>query len=234
MDQEQWFFTIDNASSIWMAGMMTIQTFFILVTAYLAFKTHEQYYEKKVKSHAISIKKNTQKLIYIQDIIFNLTDPVDFKDYQFDLKKKMKGDHMLMYVKSARRHNLFLKYKREIEKLQMKVERELEFLGDKHLKSINTEREKLFQDIIRKFLVVEGKISSLYNEKDLEPQILKNQENIGYKVYQLIPELIGHEEDQSVFEINLIGGVSVRNRTQKPRGLKLLDKQFNDSLAKFY
>lgn len=234
MDIEKWFFTVDNAASIWMAGMMTIQTFFILVTAYLAFKTHEQYYEKKIRSHSIRIKRDTQKLIYIQDIIFNLTEYVDFKDYQAQLKSKMKGDHHLMYVKSVKRHNLYLKYKKEIENLQMRVESELEFLGDNKLKSLNTEREKLFQQIIRKLLVVEGKFTSIYSKENLDSEILNSEVINGYNAYKLVYELIGSKDDQPVFEINLIGGWSIENRIDKPKGLKLLDEQFYQLLAKFY
>lgn len=234
MTLEEWNLAINNASNIWMAGMMTIQAIFVIVAAYYAHKTHEQYYEKKIRAHALSIKKDTQKLIYIQDIIFNLTEAIEFQEYQAELKKKMEGDHYLMYVKSALKHNLYLRYKKETQKLQMRVERELEFLGDKKLKSLNSERENLFQDIIRKFLVVEGKFTTLYSKRDLQPEILKAEENTGYKIYRLIPELIGKEDEEPILEINLTNGVKVEQKTRKPSGLKLLDKQFNDLLTKYY
>ncbi|MFC3416483.1 hypothetical protein [Algoriphagus hitonicola] len=233
-DTDFWTAVIGGSANLVMAGAMFIQTVIIICTAGLAYRKYSDYINNKKRAHAIAIKKDTQKLLYIQDNIFNKSEPIDFQDYQADLKGKMSGDHHLMYVKSVLRHNLYMKYKKEIEKLQMRVERELEFLGDKKLKSLNEKREAIFMDITRKYLVVEGKFTTLYTKQDLDPEILKNEENVGYAVYQSIPELIGNKDDQPVLEINLIGGVSVKNRTQKPRGLKLLDKQFYDSLAKFY
>lgn len=37
MNLEQWFFTVDNAASVWMAGMMTIQTLMIIVASIIAY-----------------------------------------------------------------------------------------------------------------------------------------------------------------------------------------------------
>lgn len=62
MDLEQWNLAINNASNLWIAGMMTIQTLLIAFTLWIGFRQYQTFTKQFVHPFADKAKKINNKI----------------------------------------------------------------------------------------------------------------------------------------------------------------------------
>ncbi|SDD38308.1 hypothetical protein SAMN04488104_102732 [Algoriphagus faecimaris] len=150
MNLEQWFFTVDNAASIWMAGMMTIQTIILVFGGFFGYKQYRFYQQSLRRGHCQKIyilnKKINKKVEFCLSRFtlghnFNLE-----KDFPY-VPRSLSGIARIFKIITEK----YWDSSKEIDDLFSEAFDENNFLGDRDLLPLLIEKRELISEVFYNF-----------------------------------------------------------------------------------
>lgn len=225
MDLNEWKIIIDSSSSIWIAGMATIQALAVVATLFFAYEQYRAYLKKKFRSHALKVLKYDTKIVEIQNYIFDSNRPPE-ESYEYDegYWQRLSMEEKLVYNKS-----FFIKGKIDqnkilIDRLNLKMKRNLLVFNDPVLNELFENRKRLFAEIIKKSNFIYNQFYTLKSSPGLS-QKSKNEirDSVLERYFTMCKDIGSDEEGLSVPSILIV----------PPYGLMSIDYKFLMRLEEF-
>lgn len=201
MDIEKWFFTVDNAASIWMAGMMTIQTILLVFGGFFGFKQYQFYRQNLRRSHCQKIyilnKEINKKMRYCLSRStvghgFNFEREFEYLPNSFSQIARVFKIVVDKYWDNSN----------EIDDFFLKALDENNFLGDKDLLPLLIEKKDLISEAVYNF---RRGITMLHEYSDaIFHGIETGQEEKEIKcLYSKLPKSINDKENHWAIKFSL-------------------------------